>query len=265
MKITKTATEVIENVLTLFDTPEKFIDTVTRGALIPNNSPCRNWSPSNRFVVAMSGTGDARGYKQWMKEGRTVIKGSKASYILVPMIIKRDDEDTGEVKTFTVGFRGVPVFRVEDTDGKPLPNIEPETLPKAFDIAKQIGVTCKYAGATSDRVYGVYSGASKGITLYSQDMATFYHELAHALHDRLGKLRKTQGQSKENEIVAELSAAVLVNIFEGETASRQALEYVKSYKATKNNIISLTKEIMEVVDLAITIGRDLSPQIDEAV
>jgi hypothetical protein len=45
-------------------------------------------------VIFLSGTQDARGFRQWKQVGRYVRKGGKAIYILVPRITKTVDDET---------------------------------------------------------------------------------------------------------------------------------------------------------------------------
>jgi len=259
------ARETVDRLISAFDDPSLFVDTITKATLIPNNSPCRKWSPSNRFLTALAGTGDARGYRQWQEVGRHVIKGRKAFFILVPSIRKVKNEDSDEERQALVGFLAAPVFRVEDTDGESLPETTPTQIPKLQIVADALRIPVTYTGAVSENIFGVYrhdlqdrNGNSGQIVLYTHDMGTFYHELAHALHHRTGLIRngKSDADKRANETVAEISAAVLVRLFEGEEAGRQAVEYVKSYGAKQNHLLTLLPEIMSVVDLAINIAGD---------
>lgn len=258
--LNKRAREAVDRLINAFNEPEKLVDTVARAALIPNNSPCRKWSPSNRFLIALAGTGDARGYRQWQEVNRHVKKGSKATYILVPSIRKEKDENADDEKQVLAGFLAAPVFRVEDTDGEPLPETTPTQIPKLQVVADALEIPVTYTGAVSDRVLGLYrhddNPESGAITLYSHDMATFYHELAHALHHRTGLIRngKSDIDKRANETVAEISAAVLVRLFEGEEVGRQAIQYVQGYGAKETHLLSLLPEIMTVIDMAIQIA-----------
>src|SRR4029453_13860350 len=78
----------------------------------------------NQLLMYLHGTTDARGFKHWKSVGRNVEKGSKAFYILGPFkrTIERENAD-GETErvTFIRGFIGIPVFRLEDTEGAELP------------------------------------------------------------------------------------------------------------------------------------------------
>ena len=174
-------------------------------------------------------------------------------YILVPRFNKVEDEDSGNEGQKLVGFIAAPVFRIEDTDGEPLPDCDPPQIPKLQIVANELGIPVTYTGAVSERVLGAYSPDDNRITLYTHDMGTFYHELGHALHKRTGKLRDSQSKEskRDNEIVAEISAATLVHLFEGEQVGRQALQYVKSYDSNKTHMLRLLPEIMEVVECAI--------------
>ena len=252
--LTAKAREVVDRLVAAFDDPEKLVDTITRAALIANTSPCMKWGPTNRFLVALHGTSDARGFRQWQEAGRNVKKGAKALHILVPRF-RKVEEDDAEERQILIGFVSAPVFAVEDTDGEPLPETVPPSAPRLQVVADALGIPITYAGAPSERIYGVYQGGARRITLYTHDVATWYHEISHALHHRLGKLRPRTDDAarRDNEIVAEIGAAVLVNIFEGQEVGRQAIGYVKGYAATKTRLLKLLPEIIEVVDLAIRV------------
>src|SRR5512147_2210328 len=106
------------------------------------NTPSSKWSLLNRTLMFISGTGDARGLRQWKEAGRYVKKGSKSFTILAPRFVKKEPEnEEEEVKSILVGFWAVPVFKVEDTDGKPLDYQEIE-LPEfpLIEIAKDWGI-----------------------------------------------------------------------------------------------------------------------------
>lgn len=68
---------------------------------------------------------DCRTFKQWGEHDRAPVKGSKAIFILAPIVRKKIEEDaaTGQDKTstFVAGFRTMPVFDVSQTDGEPMP------------------------------------------------------------------------------------------------------------------------------------------------
>jgi hypothetical protein len=107
-----------------------------------DHSHCRKWSWGNQLLVILHGYTDARGFRQWEQVGRKVKKSEKAFYILGPMTKTLRDEQSGEERTIIVGFKGLPVFGLEQTEGKPLPNSDTDleqwvnSLP-LLDVAKQ--------------------------------------------------------------------------------------------------------------------------------
>ena len=53
-----------------------------------DNKPCNQWSFGNQLLMIISGTEDARGFRQWQNVKRNVKKGAKAIYILAPITTK---------------------------------------------------------------------------------------------------------------------------------------------------------------------------------
>lgn len=188
--------------------------------------PCSKWSLINRTLVFLAGSMDARGFKQWHKANRSVKKGTKAIYILVPYFKKDEGE---EDKQKLMGFGASPVFKVEDTDGEPLDyqNIELPELP-FLERAQEWGISVK-AVPGNYRYYGYFSPERKEIALATDNEAVFFHELAHAAHHRLqGSLKR--GQDPLQEIVAELSASALA-IMAGKAIDSigNSFRYIKRY------------------------------------
>jgi hypothetical protein len=172
--------------------------------------PMNRWSLLNRLTVFLSGTRDARGIKQWNKVGRFPKKGSQAIYILAPALHKEKDNE-GNERHVLEGFMAVPVFRYEDTDGKPIEYREPK-LPDfpLIERAKEWGISIK--ALPGDRDYlGYYSEQRQEIVLATEAECVFFHELSHAAHAKVvGKLKG--GQNPLQEIVAELSALSLCKL-----------------------------------------------------
>jgi hypothetical protein len=176
--------------------------------------------------MALSGTTDARGYRQWKEVNRYVNKGAKAIYILVPRIVKRSIETDGgeeKEKEILTGFLAKPVFRVEDTKGDPLKyeQIELPELP-LIERAQEWGISVK-AVPGNYRYYGYFSQRKREIGLASKDETVFFHELAHAAQ------QKATGKSERkelwrNEIVAELVAATLCEMV-GKTSKHLGNNY----------------------------------------
>ena len=214
-------------------------DTVALATFPPiSGIPSEKWSLMNRVLMIMHGTGDARGYRQWQEVGRQVTKGSKAFHILGPRMVKADKADTsGNPGMKCIGFFCIPVFCMEDTDGEPLA-YEQHNLPEfpLLDVARVWGIEVKAVGFT-----GMYLGMFRGwgrdeILLAGPEEKVFFHELSHAAHEKVLRERGESlkgGQNWRQEIVAELSAAVLCRLAgrsDKDTAGN-SFSYIQDYAA----------------------------------
>lgn len=192
--------------------------------------PSKKWSFTNRLLMFLAGTGDARGFLQWKAANRWVKKGARAIYILVPCMRKEVDEETGEEKEVLRFFKTAPVFMYEDTEGEPLDyeQIELPDLP-LIRKAKEWDISVK-AIPGNYRYRGYYSPNSNEIALATPEEKVFFHELAHAGHKQLkGKL--SAGQDPLQEIVAELSAQALCRLVGKQVrdTSGNSYQYIEMY------------------------------------
>lgn len=211
----------------------------------PKNIPLHKWSFLNRTVCFFSGTMDARGFRQWQKVKRNVKKGSKAIYILAPIFFKKEQD--GEETMILGGFKSVPVFRLEDTEGEPL-DYEVVELPDLplLELAEEWGISVKNVPGNF-RYLGFYSDERKEIGLASKDECIFFHELAHAAHYKL-KPDLEPGQKPFKEIIADLSAQALCSLV-GKSDGKylgNTYRYIESY-AKKMNKSPITA-CMQVLD-----------------
>jgi len=195
-----------------------------------DDQPSFHWSIGNQILMYIQGTMDARGFNQWMKVGRHVNKGTKAVWILAPMLKKVKDDHAPEKMVIT-GFTPIPVFRFEDTAGEELDKTDyaPRELPPFWDVADRLGVSIQYA-PVSGNYYGAFSPDGNKITLCSQDAFVYFHELSHAVHNTFRPLK--MGQDAEQEIVAEMAAAVLCEMQGIPGYECQAYNYVEGYAKT---------------------------------
>lgn len=210
--------------------------------------PSDKWSITNRLIMHIIGaTADARTYKQWQAAGRQVMKGQKAFPIIAPVTKKVHNDEKDEDEIRIIGFRAMPVFAFEATEGEPLPEYDctPAKLPPFFDAAQALGVSV-YWKPISRNAYGYYRLSDHSITLHSQDYAVFYHELAHAVHDTIEPLKDVPDDKAE--VVAELTAAVLCEMAEVSGYQQQSYEYIKQYVKGKDSKAVL-KAIADVLAL----------------
>lgn len=203
-------------------------------------SPMVHWSLGNQLLALLAGTSDARGYRQWQEAGRHVVKGAKAFHILGPSTRKVEDKATGDEKVLVLGFHTIPVFRFEDTEGFPLepPDFDPPAPPPLADVAERWGISVQYGPNVGQSWLGLYQHAhgadgAERIILATHAEQVFFHELAHAAHQRMMRA-KGSDLSKlspaRKELVAELTAAVLGQLHGLELAELAwSREYLKSH------------------------------------
>jgi antirestriction protein ArdC len=222
--------------------------------------PCRRWSLMNQMSVFLSGTHDARGIRQWNMAGRKVKKGAHALYIFVPMLYavpkkkpetdeaKSGDEDEAELPLQTItGFKEMPVFRVEDTEGAPLDYeerikaLDVDSLP-LIDVAKSLGVKVE-AGLTSAGVEGWFRKSTKQIRLGTANPVVFLHELSHAVDNALPDRSDSYAF---NEVVAELSAAFLASLYGVKFDIALTQGYIKYWQGKGHVMIQVVDALKRV-------------------
>ena len=223
--------------------------------------PSEKWSFLNRTFMFMSGTGDARGFRQWQEVERNVKKGGKAIHILVPCHYKKKDED-GEEAIILGGFRTAPVFRVEDTEGEPLDYelLELPDLP-LIEKAKEWGIGVKAIGGHF-KYHGYYSASRKEIALATDAEDVFFHELAHAAHEKVKGAFKS-GQDPLQEIAAELSAQALCRMVgkQGNKTMGNSYQYIEHYAkkislSPYNACLKVLSETETLLTLILSGGED---------
>lgn len=260
--------EVADRILDAFRNPERLPK-----ALAPvfihrkDDVPCRKWSWHNQLVTALCGTADARGFKQWNTVGRKVTKGSKAIWILAPCIKKVKKEDTsGKEKTVPIiyGFRSIPVFAVEDTEGEPLPDSQDSyrewlsQLP-LIEVAKAWNIRVDAYTHNGNAPLGYYQYGSSGnqaIILGVENLSTWAHEMVHAADNRLTKLA---GEKWHKEIVAELGGAVLLECIglKHDSDLGGAYQYIESYaRDSKKDTVKACIEVLDRVCNCVTLILD---------
>jgi len=198
----------LDAILSKFESGD-IVEPVALAMFPGSHIPSAKWSLLNRAIMYCY-TQDGRGFRQWQDSKRHVLKGAKCFHILAPCI-KTGESAQGEQQQKLIGFRCQPIFRVEDTDGEPL-EYEELILPELplMDVALSWGISVSPIPGGSN-YYGYYSPSRKVIKLATDEECVFFHELAHAAHDRVvGGLK--QGQNPLQEIVAELTSVVLCRI-----------------------------------------------------
>ena len=218
------------------------------------NTPSANWSFTNRTLMFISGTGDARGFRQWKEVNRWVKKGSTAIHILVPCFTKKVEE-SGEDDVLAY-FKPTPVFRFEDTEGDALDheNVKLPNFP-LVETAESWGISVN--AIPGNYLYrGYYSPGRHEIALATPEEKTFFHELAHASHEKVkGKLKA--GQDPLQEIIAELSAQALCRLVGKRTKETlgNTYRYIERYAKKVNlkpynaclRVLSETEKVLNTI------------------
>lgn len=208
------ASKELEKIVQLFST-KQLPDLCAKSLIRAPELPSSRWSFGNQLLMMLAGTADARGYRQWQEVRRHVRLGAKAIYILGPVIVKKplDEETEDEEKVDAlVGFRAVPVFRFEDTDGEELPAYAPRDPPPLLEVAERFGMRVNYVRLSAG-VYGYSDYEAKVIGLSTESWDVFFHELAHTIH-RSFEPKTGHGQEPEAETIAQLAAATLARLYE---------------------------------------------------
>lgn len=246
------ADEALARIVDMFereDFPARIAETMIARAR--NDRPMDRWSIGNQLLALIAGTGDARGYKQWQECGRQVVKGARAVRILAPLRVTRDRETaSGELErvSFIRGFRTIPVFRLEDTDGAPVeyPDYAPPVLPPLHDVAGRLGVSVRYAALEGAGMRGAYSPGSSEIVLLTHDVDTWFHELAHRADEiAQGKPLKL-AQDPAQEIVAETVSAVLCELYGYSGALAHCADYVRAYAGAQPIGVAVTRLLARI-------------------
>ncbi|HEV2226040.1 MAG TPA: ArdC family protein [Nitrososphaerales archaeon] len=205
----------LEKIVRLFSS-QQLPDLCVKALIAAPEKPSSKWSFGNQLLMLLAGTADARGYRQWQDVGRHVRKGSKAFYILGPVLVEKpldeSAEEKDEIVKFLVGFRTIPVFRCEDTEGTELHTYTPRDPPPLLDVAERFGMRVNYVRLSAG-VYGMTDYERKVISLATESWDVFFHELAHALH-RSFEPKTGHDQETEVETIAQLVAATLSRLYE---------------------------------------------------
>ena len=238
----------LEKVVRLFSTTQ-LPDLCAKSLISAPEVPSSKWSMGNQILMLLAGTSDARGYRQWQDVGRYVRRGAKAFHILGPVLVQKPVENEGEEEETAevlVGFRAIPVFRLEDTEGTDLPTYTPRDPPPLLELAEKFGMRVNYVRLSAG-VYGYTDYEKKVIGLATESWDVFWHELAHAIH-RSFEPKAGHGQEPEAETIAQLVAATLARLY-GHPADSFAWTYIAS-QAQSSSPQSVGRLCMRVLDRA---------------
>ena len=181
----------------------------------------KSWSWTNQLLTLINGSTDAMTYKGWQKKGRTVKKGQKSFLIFAPVKksgFRKDNDGDTEKFQYICGFRAMPVFGLEQTEGEPIDygaSKYIEQLP-LLEVAKTWGISVDSYSGEGSGAAGFYMPSANIIQLGVKNLSTWLHELIHAAEDKLGVLptgsKYVCEEKNKAEIVAEFGGCVLGHI-----------------------------------------------------
>lgn len=255
MKLSPKAQAALDKVVTRFQSGDLSPIVEIIRLRRPDNAPSSKWTLSNQVLAYIQADSlDCRGFRQWKEVGRYVKKGSHAAFILGPCLSTIEDEESGEKREVLRGFRSIPVFAYADTEGEELAEMDytPRELPPLVDVAERLSVSITWQPVPADRL-GDYSQSERRrhINVGTHDYSVFFHELAHAAHAKVEKLRG--GQDTQQETVADFTACVLMELYGYGDRSGNTWQYISGYATDPIQAIvkalATVEKVLEVLEV----------------
>ncbi len=216
-----------------------------------------NYSLGNILEIARQKPDATRvaGLYAWNQLGRKVKKGQKGIRILAPLIGTRKKKDA-EAKDITtqnqpvlVGFRGVHVFDVSQTEGAELPDLTNRVKGEVGDYRERLidfviaqGVELQFRESVAPALGMSYGGRIAILPgqAPAEEFSTLVHELAHEM------LHKAQRRTATTKTVRETEAeaiAFVVSQTIGLDAGHASADYIHLYHGNA----TLLAESLEVI------------------
>lgn len=245
-----------------------------------------SYSLNNTLLILAQRPGATKvaGYRAWQAMDRQVRKGEKGIAILAPMVCKVTDDEGTEGRR-VVGFRGVYVFDIAQTDGEALPDAPCHRLEGGDEeLAHQLNrrLVDVIAGESLDLEFedlgamganGYYQRQSKRIVLdldmaAAQQAKTMAHELAHHFDPEAPEGVAYQLHRGEAETVAE-AAAYIVCRSAGLDTSVYSVGYVATWAEGDAGAVYRLAQRIDAAANSILAGmavdREMEPVLVEAV
>lgn len=242
-----------------------------------------SYSPSNVLLIAAQRPDATRvaGYGTWRSLGRQVRKGEKGIAILAPCLSRtREERDTSReapapdeavtTRRELRGFRLVHIFDVTQTEGDPLPDVEPELLTgsapdQLWDDLVRMVETDGFAVERGD------CGGANGVTRFdsrtvrvrddvepAQAVKTLAHELGHIRAGHEKRFLGAYGRSVACRGIAEVEAesiAYLVTVAAGLDCGAYSVPYVAGW--SDGDAAVLRETASRVIEVAARVHQDL--------
>jgi hypothetical protein len=228
------------------------------------------YSPNNVLLIGLQRPDATRvaGYHTWREVGRQVRKGETGIAILAPVTRRRDPEvddaptDPASESRVLRGFRVTHVFDVSQTDGEPLPEVNPALLGGSapfgvweclLDQVEAAGYSFGYADiapANGRTDFAARTVVLRGDLTGAQSVKTLAHELAHVLLHEPDVL--PAGFTRARAEVEAESVAYVVCAAHGLDAGDYTVPYVAGWadgdrelvQLTTNRVLATSREIL---------------------
>jgi antirestriction protein ArdC len=228
-----------------------------------------DYSFLNQMFLRMQGISEpVATYKRWKGLGRHVLRGSKASAVVRPIIINRKNEQ-GEVEDRRLRFKVVNcLFTVSQTDGDPLPEVE---VP-GWDLDTALSNL-----EVSRQPYQIIDGNTQGYSwgrnyainpVAADPTRTTFHELGHiVLGHTTPQLAEDQAavHRGEREFQAEATAYLTLNEVDRLTpdSASHSRGYIQHWMDAERpsdrairQVFAATDTILKAGRLAVSVGEE---------
>jgi hypothetical protein len=218
-----------------------------------------NYSFGNILAIARQRPAATRvaGFGTWKEMGRFVKRGEKGIQILAPMIgyrRKKDDAEqdrdaSAKPQPMLIGFRGVYVFDVAQTEGEDLPEFEHDItgevgpqLDRLTTFLAQQNIALEFSEKIAPALGVSYGGKIALLPGQSnaEEFTTLVHETAHELLHKAERRTMTTATVRETEAEA---VAFIVGQSVGLDMGTASSDYIQMYAGNA----TLLAESLEVI------------------
>ncbi|GAA1053930.1 hypothetical protein GCM10009570_25190 [Dietzia natronolimnaea] len=236
--------------------------TLEPGELTTYNRAYR-YSIRNQMLLRAQGVREpVASYEGWKSFSRQVVKGARGKYIYRPITVKSEevDPETGEPKRFTK-FKPVRgAFAYSDTEGEPLPEVEPRN----WSRERALGALAIHEVAF-DQIDGNMQGYAYERNIAISPIAryplkTTIHELGHVT---LGHtLREVHAEYLEHRGISEFQAEATAYIVMNELDMRDQFDpaesraYIRSWLQDEEPSPKAIGQVFQASEEIIRAGRE---------